>query len=413
MAARKPLPKRVYLLGWISLWADVASEMVYPIIPIYATSVLMAQPTTLGLIEGFAAAIVSFMKGWSGWRSDRIGKRVPYIRWGYLLSAIGKPIVGLPGGWPAVFLGRSIDRFGKGIRTSARDALIADSVDKDQFGQAFGLHRTMDTTGAFLGGVGAVILLVIWPGDLRWIFFIAFFPGLVSAILTLHIRDAVKLPPASHDVSEPKRVSFSPAYWRAVVIALIFGLANSSDTFLLLRANEVFTREGSAAWLQGWLPASAASHFPLILTTFAYLLYNLAYIAVSYPAGVISDRVGRWGIIGIGWTLYAMVYTGFAYAGGSWMWPLFLGYGLYIGLADGVGKALVADPSPSDSRGTALGIYFMGLGFTTIIGNVLMGWLWQEFGSKVAFISGAALALVAVLAIPVTDRWSKGSRGPI
>jgi MFS family permease len=398
----KPLPRRVYLLGWISLFADVASEMVYPIIPIYATAVLMVQPTGLGLIEGVAAAIVSFMRGWSGWHSDRAGRRVPYIQWGYGLSALGKPLLALPFGWFGVLFARSLDRVGKGLRTTARDALIVDSVDKDQYGQAFGLHRAMDTTGAFLGGVLALVMLIVWPGDLRWIFLVAFLPGLVSVAITFLIKE-----PENHSeakpILDPDSKGFSPWFWRAVAIALVFGLANSSDTFLLLKANQVFQGLPGFDWLRGILPKAAVdAHFPLILTTLAYLLYNVAYVAFSYPAGILSDRIGRWGVISVGWLLYAAVYTGFAFAGAGNIWWLFLLYGVYIGLADGVGKALVADHAPPDRRGTALGIYFMGMGFATIFGNLLTGWLWARYSPKVAFMTGAGLAVLAVALIPMT-----------
>jgi MFS family permease len=398
---QRPLPKRVYLLGWVSLWADVASEMVYPIIPIYLTTVLMAQPSVLGVIEGFAAAIVSFMRGWSGWHSDKTGKRVPLIQLGYGLSALGKPLIALPGGWPMVFAARSLDRLGKGVRTTARDAIIADSVDKDQYGRAFGLHRAMDTTGAFLGGVLAIVLLILIPGDLRWIFYIAFIPGLISVGITFLVKE----PPHTEELtdSQPGRIAgkLPPAFWGAVAVSFVFGLANSSDTFLLLRANGIFEKATGFQWLANLLPAQVvATHFPLILTTLAYLLYNVAYIALSYPAGVLSDRIGRWSVITTGWTLYALVYIGFAFAGGQSIWLLFALYGVYIGLADGVSKALVSDFAPRAIRGTAMGIFYMTAGFASILGNMLAGWLWSADSPKATFFTGAALAILAVLAVP-------------
>ncbi len=410
MAAR--LPKRVYLLGWVSLFADIASEMVYPIIPIYITAVLMAQPTVLGLVEGFSAAIVSFMKGWSGWHSDRSGRRLPYIRWGYALSAIGKPMIAFPGGWPMLFLARATDRLGKGIRTTARDALIADSVERTQYGAAFGLHRAMDTTGAFLGGVLAIVLLILIPGDLRWIFLIAFVPGVLSVLITFRVKDR------DHETDKKERTfvklrDLSPGYWRAVVIALVFGLANSSDTFLLLRANNVFdgVLKGSTTAFQTLRELFPANHLPLILTTLTYLFYNLFYVLCSYPAGVISDRIGRWKVIGVGWLLYGAVYLGFAYAGPVSIWLLFGLYGIYIGLADGVGKALVADHAPPEARGAALGFYYMAAGFTTIVGNVLAGWLWTRFSPSATFLAGAILTAVALILIPLTAPFER-EKGP-
>jgi MFS family permease len=405
------LPKRVYLLGWISLWADVASEMVYPILPIYLTTVLMAQPSVLGLVEGFAAAIVSFMRGWSGWHSDRTGKRVPLIQLGYGLSALGKPLIAFPGGWPMLFAARSLDRVGKGLRTTARDALIADSVGPEQYGAAFGLHRAMDTTGAFLGGVLAIVLLILIPRDLKWIFYIAFIPGLISVAITALVKDPK--PEAGEEVAPTPDLkaiarSLPKAYWGAVVVTFIFGLANSSDTFLLLRANDTFKTSGGFDWLRNLLPPEVvANHFPLILTTLVYLLYNIAYVGLSYPAGIVSDRSGRWRVITVGWILYAVVYVGFAYSGARSIWWLFILYGVYIGLADGVSKALVADFAPKAVRGTALGIFYMAAGVATILGNILAGWLWTAVSPEATFYAGSALAVIAVLGVPVLARLRK------
>lgn len=404
------LPKRVWVLGWISFFADVASEMVYPIIPIFLTTVLKAPATALGAIEGFAEAIVSFMKGWSGWHSDRTGKRLPYVRWGYGLSAVGKPLLGLATAWPTVFLARSTDRLGKGLRTSARDALIADAVDRSIYGRAFGLHRAMDTAGAFVGGLLAIVLLLLLPDNLRAIFFVAALPGLASVVLTFALREP-ELPAATHaekadqgtfaQLRETLR-EMPPAYWRAVTITLLFGLANSSDTFLLLRANQVF-QEGNplGARLAALSPETAA----LIVTTLAYTLYNITYVATSYPAGLLSDRIGRWRVLAAGFVLYAGVYSGFAFANSSSIWMLFALYGVYAGLTNGVGKALVADHAPSHARGTAIGFFTMASGGITLAGNVVAGLLWDFVGPQATFFAGSGIALAVVLLIPLSRRW--------
>jgi MFS family permease len=398
----------VWLLGWISLFADIASEMVYPIIPFFVTGVLKAPAVVLGAIEGLSEAIVSFMKGWSGWHSDRSGTRVPYIRWGYGLSALGKPLLGLAAGWPLVLLARTSDRFGKGLRTTARDALIADSVDRSQYGRAFGLHRAMDTTGAFLGGVLAVVLLAVIPGDLRRIFLIAAVPGVASVLLTMILRDVRRERPSEQPTTRARLSALPRGYWRAVGITLLFGLANSSDTFLLLRAQGLFgdalKRDPSAfgGLLDRFGQAAVTLSGPLILTTLAYLLYNLLFVGVSYPAGVLSDRVGRWRVIAAGYFLYALVYAGFAYATTAWVWVLFAVYGVYNGLTQGVNKALVADHAPADSRGTALGFFFMASGFMTLLGNLIAGALWDNVGPHAAFWFGSVTALVALALIPMT-----------
>ncbi len=402
----KPLPKRVWILGWISMFADVASEMVYPVIPVFLTAVVGAPVWALGGIEGFAEAIVSFMKGWSGWHSDQTGKRVPYIKVGYGLSALGKPIVGLAGAAPIVLLGRGLDRFGKGLRTTSRDALLADSVDKSDYGRAFGLHRTLDTAGAFLGGLVLVVLLMTLvrsPMDLRTVFLIAIVPGGVSVAFTFLLKEA-REPVAAQERKAPATAlsGMSLGYWRAVAVTLVFGIANSSDTFLLLKADQEFKTVNPSIF--GFLGNISVEVSALILTALAYMLYNVFYVALSYPAGLVSDRIGRWPVLAVGFTLYALVYLGFAYLGPGAIWFLLAGYGLYNGLTDGVSKALVADHAPRDARGTALGFFYMGAGFMTLLGNVIAGLLWTSRGSPATFEFAAAVAVLAVLLIPLTAK---------
>lgn len=390
------------------MFADVASEMVYPAIPIFLTAVVGAPVAALGAIEGSAEAIVSFMKGWSGWHSDRSGRRAPFVRWGYALSALGKPIIGLATGSPAVWLGRGVDRFGKGLRTTARDAMLADSVDKADYGRAFGLHRTLDTAGAFLGGVVLVALLIFLVRrmeDLRSLFLIAIIPGGISVAFTFLLRDVPRPDPATNPASRPFALSQLPrGYWRAVAITLVFGIANSSDTFLLLRADDLF-RSAHYSLIGGltFPPAVAA----LFLTALAYMLYNAFYVALSYPAGLLSDRIGRWPVLAAGYSLYAIVYFGFAVAGASAVWLLLAGYGLYNGLTDGVSKALVADYAPPDARGSALGFFYMASGFMTLLGNLAAGWLWTGYGPRTTFVFAAAVAALALLLIPLTRRFER------
>jgi MFS family permease len=407
------LPRRVWLLGWISLFADVASEMVYPIIPYFVTGILKAPVWALGASEGLSEAVVSFMKGWSGWHSDRSGKRVPYIRWGYGLSALGKPLLGLASAWPLVLVARTTDRIGKGLRTTARDALLADSVDKSRYGAAFGLHRAMDTTGAFLGGVLAIVLLAAVPNDLRRIFLIAAVPGLASVLLTMVLRDVRKTAEVDRTSARARLSELPPAYWRAFGITLLFALANSSDTFLLLRAQGVFTQAIAAhpqeygGFLDRFGHAAATMTGPLILSTLAYLLYNLMFVGFSYPAGLVSDRIGRWKVIATGYMLYALVYYGFSFATSVSVWALFALYGVYNGLTQGVGKALVAEQASPESRGTALGFFYMCAGGMTLIGNILAGFLWDQFGPSATFLFGSVVALMAVVLIPLTRPWAR------
>ena len=391
------LPSRVKQLGWISFFADVASEMAYPVLPLFLSQTLKAPALALGAVEGVAEALVSFMKGWSGWHSDRKGERVPYIRWGYGLSAAGKPLLALATVWPMVFIGRILDRFGKGIRTTARDALIAESVDKDSYGRAFGFHRAMDTAGAFVGVVAALALLYFLPGEYRLIFVLALIPGAISVWLTFRVKDAAirqnrntATPSELNPQTTIHKPHFSPAYWRAVILFLIFALANSSDTFLLLRAKE----EG-------------LSDFLVVL---AYAAYNVTYALSSYPFGKLSDRLGRWPILAIAWLLFAAVYAGFAYTSAALLWPLFALYGLYIGMTQGVGKALVADCSPKESLGTAMGLFAMLSGLATLLASLLTGFVWDRVSPQAAFLTSAAIAGFAVLLIPLTAPLARASK---
>lgn len=387
---KAPLPARVWQLGWISLFADISSEMAYPVLPLFLRNVLKAPVAAIGIIEGIAEAIVSILKGYSGWHSDRTGRRVPYIQWGYGLSALGKPMIAFATAWPMVLVARVTDRVGKGLRTTARDALIADSVDKNRMGEAFGVHRMMDTVGALAGVLIAAALLWWLPTHYTLVFLLAAIPGAMSVALTLKLRDTpqpeqtqrVEPEAAPASRSQASLRSMPRAYWRAVLLALLFGLGNSSDTFLLLRAQD--------------LGFSAAS------TILAYALYNVTTTLLSRPAGSLSDRIGRWRVMGAGWLTYAAVYAGFAVFGAGAVWPLFALYGVYMGVTQGVGKALVAEQAPPGTRGTALGFFYMASGFATLLASVIAGQLWDRIGPAAPFWFGCGCALAASALIPLT-----------
>ena len=379
----KKLPKLVWRLGWISFYADVCSEMIYPLIPLLLASI-GAPPAALGFIEGAANGLVSIMKGSSGVWSDKSRQRVPFIQWGYFLSGIGKPVVGLASVY-TVFAGRMLDRFGKGIRTTARDALIADAVDKDMYGRAFGFHAAMDTAGAFAGATICWVILKLFASSLplKNFFFLATIPGLIAWGITLTLKEA-----PHHEEGPPKPAvklayrELGLPYWRALTLSTIFAFANSSDTFLILRATQ--------------------QKFSIADAVLAYILYNVVFTAVSYPAGALSDKIGRWKLLGFGWTFYALVYAGFAALGGSWIWLLFGLYGIYIGATQGVNKALIADLSPKEARGQALGLFYMVSGFATLFSSLIAGWLWQAVSPAATFWFGAGAALGAALLIPLT-----------
>ena len=381
------MPKTVILLGFISLFTDVSSEMVYPVLPLFLTQTLGAPVLVLGIIEGFAEALVSVLKGVSGLHSDRIRRRVPYIRWGYALAAVSKPMLALATGPIGVFLARSLDRTGKGLRTTARDALITDVVSATQRGRAFGLHRSMDTTGALAGVLLAAALLWWLPGQFKVLFVVAAFFGAIAVALTFALREP------AHDAlpTDGERYSFVQmgrsmprSYWLALLVFSIFGLANSSDTLVLLRiSNSGFSNSG---------------------TLLVYAFYNVSYTVCSYPAGILSDKFGRWRVIGAGWVIYSAVYAGLAIGSGWAMWPLLFAYGISMALTQGVAKALIADMTQKEYRGSALGLFNMATGLAVLPGSAMAGWLWDRYGAPAAFWFGAALATIAFLMLPVLHR---------
>lgn len=392
------LPDAVVRLGWISFFTDVASEMVYPVAPLFLTAALGAPVVALGAIEGVAEAIVSVMKGLSGWHSDKLGRRVPYIRWGYGLGALSKPCMALAFAWPLFLLARVVDRLGKGLRTAARDTYIADSVDPSHGGRAYGFHRMMDTAGALLGVLLATGLLALLPGRYRTIFLIAAFPGLAAVWLTFRLRESTPPERPAADRAAPRAAApgkpwsgLPRAYWAALAPLTLFAFANSSDTLLILRAKNLGLSDVSSI--------------------LAYTLYNLVYALSAYPLGTLSDRFGRWRMVGAGWILYAAVYFGFAWADAWALWWLFPLYGLFMGLTDGVGRALIRDRIPEEKKGTAMGIFHMATGFMALAGSVTAGLFWDIMGPRAPFILGGASALAAVAALAFAAPWPWRFRG--
>ena len=418
--SRKRLPRSVWILSLVSFFADVSSEMVYPLLPLFMIGVLRSSKTQLGAMEGGAVLLVALMSAIAGIRSDRKGKlggRVWWIRWGYGLPVLGKAIISIATVWPLVLGGRLLDRFGKGLRGAPRDALITDAVSPEQRGRAFGLHRAFDTAGAIVGVLLSAFLLWWLTGTpqpnvsgevlsaaketpawvYRGIFGVGAFLGLASLVLTFIVREsesasgsATTSPSPSFDTPSTKTPppiqkgwSRLPAsYWYVLAILILFSLANSSDTFLLLRARDL----GYSPWA----------------VVMVYALYNFFYSALSYPAGALSDRIGRWRIIIVGWMIYACVYAGFALlpASQAWgIWPLMAVYGVYMALTDGIGKALIADHAPPESRGTAMGIFYGLTGLTTFIASLGAGILWDRFGAPPAFLLGSSFAILAVVVV--------------
>ncbi len=372
----------IILLGLTSLCTDISSEMVYPIIPLFLASV-GAGPAALGLIEGFAESLASILKLFSGRIADSVGKRKGLTLAGYAASALGKLVLALATGWGTVLCARTVDRFGKGIRTAPRDAIIAESTDEKKRGRAFGLHRGMDTAGAVIGVCAAFVIIAGGSAGYRNVFFLSVFPALAGVVLLFWLRE----PPRDQRRERAKPVlrfrALPQNLRRFLGVAFIFSLGNSSNAFLLLRSSG--PERGPAGVL------------------LLYLAYNVSYMVLSYPAGRLSDRLGRRRILVWGYTVYGCVYFAFAFsdpAHSTWIpWILFTLYGAYSGLTDGVEKALVSDLAPPGVRAGAIGLHAMITGIGLLPASVIAGALWEGWGPAWPFILGGALGIGAAAGI--------------
>ena len=381
LAAFARLPRTVVALGVVSLFADLSSEMVYPLLPLFLSSVLGAGALALGLIEGVAESTASLVKLLSGRWSDRLARRKPLVVGGYSLAGLARPLIGLAGSWPAVLLLRFVDRVGKGLRSSPRDALLTDATPSELRGTAFGLHRAMDHAGAVLGPLAAAALLALPGMDLRRLFFWTLVPSLaVVTTLVLAVREkprsAAELAAASDGA---RQGSWVPRPVRRLLTAvLVFTLGNSSDAFLLLRLG------------QAGLGASAIAAL--------WSAHHVVKMAGTALGGRLADRLGRRPLVLAGWGVYVAAYLGFAWAESSWaLITIFLFYGLALGSAEPAEKAWVADLAPAEERGAAFGAYHAAVGVAALPASLLFGALWQLAGPSAAFSVGAALALVAAL----------------
>jgi MFS family permease len=373
------IPKNIFLLGLVSFLTDVSSDMIYPLLPLFLSDVLGASKLFIGLIEGIAESTASILKIFSGWLSDRLGKRKILVVVGYSLSALGKPILSLvTAGWQVLSL-RFLDRFGKGVRTSPRDALIAESSKEARRGLSFGFHRAMDSGGAVVGPLLAFLFLPLVNVNYRALFLIASVPAFLSVLLlVLFVKEKGKVREKISGLT--KLFQFSPKFKVFVLGVTVFTLGNSSDAFLFLRAKGLNID---------------VIHIPVL-----WLVLNLVYTLVSLPAGWLSDRIGRKDLILSGLFVYALVYLGFGFATQSrHIWFLFALYGFYYGLANGTMRAYVADLVGEEKRATAFGIYHGAVGITALPASLIFGWLWQSAGVSFAFCFGAGLSLIAFLVI--------------
>lgn len=376
LQAIKNLPRTVWLIGLISLVNDSASEMLYPLIPLYLASVLMAGPRALGVIEGIAEATASLLKLFSGVVVDRTRRAKPWIVFGYGLAGLGRPLIAFVSSWPWLLVIRFADRVGKGLRSSPRDALLAASVPSERRGLAFGLHRAMDNAGAVVGPLTAAVLLAAHV-SMHDIFLWSIVPAMLCLALSFSLKEPKFVLPAQPAGFDWRLRDMPPMFKRYLVVVALFTLGNSSNMFLLLRAKELGVPEAQVPLLWG-----AVSVVAMLFST---------------PLSVLSDRFGRMPLLVGGYIAYGLFYfaLGSLAHDGIWLFGLFGFYGLFMAATEGVEKALVADLAPPERRGTAFGWFNLTAGIMLFPASVAFGWLWQTVSTATAFGFSAACAMMA------------------
>ncbi len=418
------LDRNVFWAGVSSFFMDISSEMVYSLVPVFLSSVLGINKSLIGVIEGIAETTASMLKMVAGWLSDKLGRRKPLMLFGYGVSTLSRPLLALAGGWGMVLGSRFVDRFGKGVRTAPRDAIVADSCDKEELGRSFGYHRAMDQFGAVVGPAVAFLVLWLQPGGYRTVFWISMIPGAICVVvIALFIRERRRkgegegyrcADPAADEAAERPVGEVSaegfrptgPADGRGrrerlrgpllmyLLVTGVFALGNSSDVFLILRARDLKV---------------AVFMIPVL-----YLVFNFVYSALSIPAGLLADRVGRRKVALAGFAVFAGAYAWMAVARSqSAVWGVFAVYGVYMAIADGNGRALLAEFSSGKRQGTAFGAYHMVVGLAALPASVIAGLLYENVSAAAPFWMGAAGAVLAgVLMLALVPEPRKGAAGP-
>ena len=383
------LSRTIWILSMISLLTDVASEMLYPVMPIYLRSIGFTA-LLIGILEGLAEATAGLSKGYFGKLSDHIGKRTPFVRLGYGLSALSKPMLAAFVYPLWIFLARTMDRLGKGIRTGARDALLSDEATPGTKGRVFGFHRGMDTLGAVIGPAFALFWLNNHPGHYRWLFLIAFVPGLLAILFTFALKEKKRSPregrPAGGLFSFLHYLPVSPVQYRKLAIGLwLFTLVNSSDVFLLLRIRQ--TGHGDTA------------------TISVYIFYNLVFALAAFPLGGLADRIGLKKVFLAGLLLFGAVYAGMSVPGSiGWYLVLFFLYGLYAAATDGITKAWISNITDRKDTATAIGTFTGIQSICTLLASTLTGWIWTHYGAAPAFLITSGVSLAVLIYIWITVR---------
>ena len=387
----KRIGRNVVALSLVSFFTDASSEMIYPLLPIFLTGVLHASVSALGAIEGAAESTAALLKLASGWWSDRVRRRKPLVLAGYTVASIVRPLVAAAQSPAQVLAIRLADRVGKGIRSSPRDALIAESVDPSIRGRAFGFQRAADNAGAMVGPLLAFALLRWTTLRMPTIFWFAFIPGALAVfVLVAFVRETPRTVEPTRPAAEapqapaPPQARLPASFWAYLGVVMLFTLGNSTDAFLLLRANNL---------------GVSVTLVPILWSAF-----HLVKSSLNTPGGALSDRIGRVPTLVAGWIIYVAVYAGFAFASRTWhAWALFGVYGVFFALTEGAERALVADFVPAERRGTAFGWFYLVVGLSALPGSLLFGIVWDRVGQHAAFLMGASLAaaaLVGILLIP-------------
>lgn len=373
------LTRNSVLLAVASLFSDISTEMLYPILPVYLTQYLKANGSVVGIIEGIAQATQNIIQGFSGWLSDKLQKRKPIALVGYILSAISKPFIGVANAWPGVLGARFTDRLGAGGRSAPRDALIAESVAPEHRGKAFGLEGVGDNLGAFLGPLITVLLFFSLRLQIRYIFYLAIIPGLLAFIMVVLVKEK-RIGPGSKTKIDLHIRQFSNTYWRYLLVTAVFGVGNSSNAFLILE-----TREKGVS---------------LMSTIFIYAFYNLVAALISYPAGSLSDKFGRKPLLLISFIIFFIAYAGFAFSNSIVLIGfLFISYGLFQGIFRATGKSYATDFVPKHLRASGIGWYSTVVGITGLLASIIAGQLWDHVSHVSVFIYGAVLSVVGIICL--------------
>jgi MFS family permease len=378
----KTITRTVWILSFVSLFTDMASEMLYPIMPLYLKSIGFSI-ILIGVLEGVVEATAGLSKGYFGKLSDTTGKRMPFVQWGYALSALSKPLMAFFVAPLWVFFVRTIDRVGKGLRTGARDAILSDEATRETKGKIFGFHRSMDTIGAVVGPLFALIYLQYHPEDYKTLFFIAFVPGILAVVCALLMKDK-NVQPKENNI----KISFfsflsywtqSPVMYRKLVIGLLaFTLFNSSDIFLLLKAKEAGITDSAVISI--------------------YIFYNIVCVLFAYPLGILADKIGLKKIFIAGLFIFAIVYASMSYAKLPYQfYIIFFLYGVYAAATEGISKAWISNISAREDTATAIGTYAAFQSICTMIASSLAGFIWYKFGSNTTFLLSATIVLLVVI----------------